>query len=316
MSGFAVLKPGVLTTIQDGGRTGQFHLGLTNGGPMDRYSFEWANQLVGNRADQSVLEITLGGLQLRALTTTRIAVTGAEMDLRINGISKERWRSHSVYPNDTIELAHAKKGCRAYLVVAGGFIVPNSFGSTSTVIREGIGGINGGALKRGDFLPCLDHDTEQHLKAPTEIIPVFYSPKDPVVLTRRIILGYQSESLQALQDSFFKQEYTISQAADRMGYRLQGSKLSLPTKALYSEGISYGAVQIPPDGQPIILLNDRQTIGGYPKMGTVLSSDCYRLAQAQHPHKVHFKQISLEEAQRIKKEERLTEKNCPPINIK
>lgn len=303
MSGLAVTKPGVLTCIQDSGRLGQLHNGLTTGGPMDQTSFDWANRLLGNAKNTNALEISIGGLELQSLVTSRIAITGAQLSLSINGEKKALWRSHSIYPRDRIKLGYAQQGCRAYLSVAGGFIIKPQFGSSSTVVREGIGGLDGGPIKTGDFLPCLHHSPHGLLKAPASAATLIESidPQEPLSL--RVILGQQIASFSdSQQQRFFNSEYRVSPACNRMGYRLEGAAIESTTQQLYSEGISYGAIQIPPDGQPIILLNDRQTLGGYPKLGSLLSLDCHRLAQRQQSQKVRFEEISIEEAQALRRD--------------
>jgi biotin-dependent carboxylase-like uncharacterized protein len=292
MSGFSVIAPGVLSLLQDSGRFGQGALGLTNGGPMDAPSAAWANRLLGNHSNATLIECSVGGLQLRADTHSYIAVTGATLPLTINGKAAEQWTAHKVQAGDLLELGMVTKGLRAYIAVAGGFTIAPQFGSSATVLREAIGGLNGNKLQAGDTLAANRVDTLQRQR-----LPARYRPQFNQVLTLRLIEGYQAQSFTATErQRLYLNSYKVTPQADRMGYKLSGSAISCQQTQLLSEGICYGAVQIPPDGQPIVLLNDRQTLGGYPKIGSVLSLDCALLAQAAAGTTVYFTPISPEQA--------------------
>jgi len=210
--------------------------------------------------------------------------------LRVNGRTKALWRSHKLQPGDMIELGHAAKGMRAYLAVSGGFKAEEFFGSTATVIREGIGN----PLKAGQELCCgLVNDEQWAL--PMEAVPRY---SDSVSL--RLIPGYQFEQFSRRAHNVLSGgSFTVSNRLDRMGCILKGNPVESPETEMLSEGISLGAVQVPPDGQLIILLNDRQTIGGYPKLGSVLSVDLWKLAQCRPESQVRFEMINLEAAQKI-----------------
>lgn len=292
MSGFSVIAPGVLSLLQDSGRFGQGALGLTNGGPMDAPSAAWANRLLGNHSNATLIECSVGGLQLRADTHSYIAVTGATLPLTINGKAAEQWTVLKVQAGDLLELGMVTKGLRAYIAVAGGFTIAPQFGSSATVLREAIGGLNGNKLQAGDTLAANRVDTLQRQR-----LPARYRPQFNQVLTLRLIEGYQAQSFTATErQRLYLNSYKVTPQADRMGYKLSGSAISCQQTQLLSEGICYGAVQIPPDGQPIVLLNDRQTLGGYPKIGSVLSLDCALLAQAAAGTTVYFTPISPEQA--------------------
>src|SRR5690606_3730088 len=267
MSGFSVLAPGVLSLLQDQGRFGQSALGLTTGGPMDPQSAYWANRLLSNPKDATLIECSVGGLQLKANGNSYIAATGANAALTINGNAAELWTTQQVRSGDIIELAMASQGLRCYVAVAGGFTVKPQFGSAATVLRERIGGLNGNKLQAGDNLPAA-----QITNLPRLQLPAQYQPQFNRVLTLRLVEGYQADSfLSTERQRFYLNSYQVTPQADRMGYKLKGAAISCQQSQLLSEGICYGAVQIPPDGQPIVLLNDRQTLGGYPKIGSVLS---------------------------------------------
>ena len=293
--GFLVKQPGMLSLIQDAGRFGAFNIGLTNGGPVDLVAFQWANRLCANKLNATAIEVSVGGLSLTAQLNSTIAVTGANMPLTINGQLKELWRSYHVKAGDVIELGFASQGVRSYLAVAGGFIVEPSFGSTATVCREGIGGLAGGKLKASDVLACANQQSKDNL-----ILAEKFRPKFSNEVVLQTVPSYQQQHFSSLQQRlFFSSEYTVSQNFDRMGYRLEGQKISCDINGILSEGICHGAVQIPADGQPIVLMNDRQTIGGYPKIGAVVSVDTAKLGQLSQGGKVRFEPITMEQAHNI-----------------
>lgn len=291
MNGLHVIKPGPLTTLQDGGRWGYAKWGLTTGGPMDGLSFINANRLLGNLDNATSLEITFGGISLLAYSNTQIALCGNAMSLMVNQQPQPAAQAVPIQSGDQIDVISSghRKTCRAYLAIRGGFTIPPTFGSTATVIREGIGGIAGRPLQANDWLtykPRWPRSAKTTMADATET-------DSPV----RVVCGYQYEDFSiADQETFFDSEYTISAQSDRMGYRLTGPSLTTTHATMLSEGIVPGAIQIPPDGQPIILLADRQTIGGYPKIGSVIQADRWRLGQLQPGHVIRFAPISADQA--------------------
>jgi biotin-dependent carboxylase-like uncharacterized protein len=297
--GFVVTQAGVLSLIQDLGRFGAFNLGLTNGGPADLQAFYWANRLCGNELNTTAIEISIGGLGLIAQIDCTIAVTGAPMPLSINGNSTALWTSFAIKAGDSINIGFSSHGVRSYLAVAGGFDIRASFGSTSTVCRESVGGLRGNKLEINDVLPCqpIASKTTDVKKLKLAIDD---QPKYANEIVLHTILGYQHHHFPAVEQRlFFTSEYLVSKHWDRMGYRFQGRAIKADIEGILSEGISYGAVQIPADGQPIVLLNDRQTIGGYPKIGAVTSIDCAKLSQLRQGDKVRFEPISISQADNL-----------------
>jgi biotin-dependent carboxylase-like uncharacterized protein len=291
VTGFRVIDPGLLSLFQDAGRFGHHGLGLTNGGPVDSVSFYWANRLVGNTTNTTAIEVTLGGLSLKSEVETTIAVTGAAMQFKINGNIKGLWRSHRIKLGDMIQLGHTSKGCRSYLAVTGGFHVKPLFGSTATVVRENMGE----PICKDQWIVCVNSESRRNLALPFKEIPSYEQEA-----CLRVIPGYQYEIFgTTARSSFFGSEYRVSGKHDRMGYRLKGLPIESPCSEMLSEGICLGAIQIPADGQPIVLLNDRQTIGGYPKIGSVLSCDLANLTQCNSGDCVRFKPITIETAQKI-----------------
>jgi biotin-dependent carboxylase-like uncharacterized protein len=288
MSAFVVLNAGVLATLQDQGRFGYAHLGLTQGGPADYASYRIADLLLQNQSPSCQIEVSVGGLSVVALTDTVFCVTGAQMPLTVNGQSKALWQSHRIKKDDVIELGFAKSGLRCYLAVAGGFKLPKDFGSNSTVLREKIGGIAGAALQQGQFLPARPAYRPLLWALPEKYWPDFSAP-----LELGLVPGYQQHWFDEVQwQQLCSADYQVSALYDRMGYRLQGEPLLYQSRALLSEGISYGAVQLPPDGLPIVLLNDRQTLGGYPKPGVILTRHAAALAQRQQGQSISFYKVS------------------------
>lgn len=295
MSGFIVRQPGLLTLIQDSGRFGSHNLGLTNGGPLDAQAFNWANRLLSNESNATCLEISFGGLSLVSEINTVIVVTGAEMPVKIDGETVDQWRTHSIKKDALIELGHASSGIRAYLSVAGGFSITPSFGSSATVVREKIGGLNGDKLQADDHLPCESQTRHQHYCLADGDRPQY---SGEAIL--RMVPGYQQSAFsRAEHRRFFSSEYQVTNHSDRMGYRLEGEAIKSDMVGMLSEGICHGAIQIPADGQPIVLMNDRQTIGGYPKIGSVIPLDTAKLAQLGPGSTIQFESISPEYAHNL-----------------
>jgi len=295
---FKVLKPGLLTTLQDLGRQGFQHLGITEGGPMDEHAFRWANALLNNPVNACAIEVTYGGLELVASQPTMIAITGGDLGASLNGEPLLNWSTHAVKAGDKIVFRHPVSGLRSYLSVADGFAVKPVLGSCSTVLRETLGGLNGdGApIKAGDELRY-----SPRLPCETRTVPLSDIPNYREDLELGVIPGYQFELFSSLERRrFFGHQYEVTNNIDRMGYRLKGAKITAEQTGIISEGIALGAIQIPADGQPIILMRDRQTIGGYPKIGTLTALDVGQLSQRSPGATVRFciRDISYAQAQR------------------
>lgn len=300
METFEVIQPGPLTTIQDLGRYGYQQYGVPPSGAMDNYAFRMGNLLVGNEEGAPALEITLFGGRLRVLHNTIIALTGADLAATSNGNPIPMWEAISVCAGDIIAFPRLKSGCRAYLAVSGGIAVPKVMGSASTYTKAGIGGLEGRALQARDILRTIEGTyMTAGARVPSEYIPIYGSP-----IELRAILGPQDDYFtEEGIHTFLSSVYVISPQADRMGYRLEGPRIQHRAKAdIISDGIPLGAVQVPGDGLPIILLVDRQTTGGYTKIATVISTDIPKLAQAKPGDKVTFQPVTEDEAFRALKE--------------
>ncbi|GHA52181.1 biotin-dependent carboxyltransferase family protein [Photobacterium aphoticum] len=295
MAALVVQHPGMLSLLQDLGRLGVAEQGLSQGGAVDLHAACWANYLVGNIASAAVIEITLGMAQFIAVEDCTLALTGAPMQPLLDDIPMESWQCVFMRAGQTLKLGGARHGLRAYLAVQGGFLAPDVLGSCATVVRNQLGGLSHGQpLITGDRVPfayaCPDPTMlSRHRQTPSRFIPDYSQP-----ITLRVIESYQAAAFQAAEKArFYASRYTVSQETDRMGCRLSGPAIQAEIDGIISEGIALGAIQIPPDGQPIVLLNDRQTLGGYPKLGCVARVDIARLAQAAPGTSVQFIQGDL-----------------------
>lgn len=300
MATLEVIRPGMLTLVQDVGRLGVGEQGLSQGGAADIHAYCWANYLVGNEMACPQLEITLGQASFRAQGDLICALSGADMGATLDGEAVAPWQSFLMRDGQTLTLAYPRSGLRAYLAFSGGLDMPATLGSTSTVVRNSLGGIESGRpLQQGDILTI---GGRQKAGAVAGFKPQFTAPRfipdysAPVRL--RVIESYQYRNFPAeSKQAFYCSTYRITPQTDRMGCRLQGTAVKGELDGVISEGIAYGAIQIPPNGQPIILMNDRQTLGGYPKLGCVARVDMPRLAQAMPGHEVCFLKGDLESLQ-------------------
>lgn len=276
MSALTVKNSTPLCLLQDAGRFGVRHLGVTQGGALDWVSMSWANKLLNNALDAAVIEVTLGGLTLIAETDCCLALAGADLGAMLDERPIAPWRSFFIRKDQQLRFTQPVSGARAYLAAPGGFDALDVLGSCATVAREGLGGLDGAgkALREGDRLTYSGVSFELHT-LPDELIPDITDPR-PL----DVIIGAQIGQFSGLSlFDAFNSDWTLDSRADRMGMRLLGPELVYQGKPMISEGIPLGAIQVPPDGQPIVLLNDRQTIGGYPRLGALTPLSLARLAQ-------------------------------------
>lgn len=288
-------RSGLLATLQDGGRFGVRHLGVGQGGGADWIALRWANWLLGNTPDAAAIEITLGGFGLVAERDVCLALCGADLDAHLDDTPLAPWRSFVVRAGQRLRLGQARLGLRAYLAAPGGFVAPQVLGSCATVMREGLGGLHGDGrpLADGERLAWRGASPAPRM-LPAERIRDLVS-RAPL----QVVLGAQigDFSGQSLFDAF-NREWTVDRRADRMGVRLLGPRLECRRGEMISEGIPLGAIQVPADGQPIVLLNDRQTIGGYPRLGALTPLALARLAQCPPGATLRLAPLGLEAAQR------------------
>ncbi|WP_295890701.1 biotin-dependent carboxyltransferase family protein [uncultured Vibrio sp.] len=290
-----VLSSGPLSLLQDLGRFGYQSIGVSTGGPMDEHAFLWANRLLDNHPNATQVEVTMGQFSCEFHAKTTIALTGADMGARLNGKPIDAWQSYAIQQGDTLELKGAISGMRTYLAVSGGFQTPQTLASSATVVRDALGGVHG----RGEPLTARDlirynvSIPQQPKRVPYEFVPSY---ERSIVL--EVIPGYQFEDFDPTErERFFESIYCLTPKMDRMGARLSGPGITCKRQSLVSEGIALGAIQIPADGQPIVLLKDRQTIGGYPKIGCVTSKGLSQLAQCLPETEIQFKEKDLYEAE-------------------
>ncbi len=291
-SGFEVITAGIQATIQDLGRIGLAQIGLSSAGALDEFAFHQANRLLGNEYGTNMLEIVFGGVKLKAKGTTTFVLTGAKVDATINNRPIEIWKTYKISDGDILNLGFASSGTRVYLAVLGGFKVEQEYGSCSVSIKEKLGGK---PLHVKQFLHFDSKFLSDNRKLPNK-----YQPNYDKILTLRVVAGYQWDMFEEKQrEKFFNSSYKVTGQNDRMGYRLSGEKIASTCKGIVSEPIAYGSIQIPAHGEPIVLLKERQTIGGYPKIGTVIPIDCFRLAQTKQDSQIRFELVNLDMARDI-----------------
>lgn len=297
--GIVFNKGGVFTTVQDYGRMGHQNQGFHVCGVMDRHSFWVANLLVDNKEKEAVLEFMINGPTLYFTTDTVIAITGGDFDPKINGEPIPMYRAVEVKKGDELEMGFCKSGVWGYIAFAGGLDVPLVMGSRSTDIKCGFGGYKGRKLMDGDEIEfetsvkILPNMKDRHVES------VEYGQD---VVDIRVTMGPQDDYFsQEGIDAFLNTFYTVTHECDRMGYRLEGTPIEHSQKGadIVSDGIAKGAIQVPKNGQPIVLLSDRQTVGGYTKIANVISVDLSKLVQCKYPQQIHFVAVGIEEAQRI-----------------
>jgi biotin-dependent carboxylase-like uncharacterized protein len=298
MSSFHVLNPGLLTTLQDRGRTGYEDRGVPPSGALDEMSFAIANALVGNPAGTGALEFTLVGAQLRMGQGGCVFAVTGDMQVFIDDEPVAPYQCHVLRSGAVLKIGRALSGARGYLAVAGGFDAEPVLGSVSTLMRGELGGFAGRALAKGDELP---------LAAPSQYLPVAArSPAQRFLPQReyqplRVVLGPQQGHFSDEQIArFLSESFQVSGQSDRMGYRLTGPVIGhLKGFNIVSDAISTGSVQIPGSGHPIIAMHDRQTTGGYPKIATVIRADLARLGQLRPGDALRFTEVGVEGAETL-----------------
>lgn len=287
MGKLKVLKPGQLSLIQDFGRYGIGPIGVTQGGPVDEYAYCWANYLLNNKPNCSTIEITLGQAEFEFTENCMLAICGGDLQAKLDGIPILNWSSFFAHKGQVLTFGLPVNGLRAYLAVQGGFNIPLHLGSSATVVREQLGGLhqNGQALIKGDQI----HYSRSNTKLNSQQLSFRFTPDYNLPLRLRVLESYQANLFSKEQKrAFYNQTYKVSQSSDRMGYRLDGKPITPPSTGIISEGIALGSIQVPPDGLPIVLLNDRQTLGGYPKIGVLARIDHPRIAQSKPGQEIKF----------------------------
>ncbi len=308
---FEVIKPGLSTTIQDLGRPGYFHLGIPEGGAMDRAAFRIANMLVGNDEGAAGLETTFMAPELKFDADTLVAVAGADMPVKVDGAPREVWTSFLVKAGQTLSFGFLKSGARAYIAFAGGIDTPAALGSRSTYPIGALGGFEGRAVKAGDVVP-VGKPSGALVERALDKALLASLPK-PVEL--RVLTGlYWHRLTEACQERFFADEWTVAPEADRMGYRFRGGHPMefVPREQPFGAGsdpsnivdgcYSYGSIQVPGGQEPIVLHRDAVSGGGYFTLGAVISADMDLIGQLQPNTKVRFVNVTMDEALKVRAE--------------
>ncbi|VVD67147.1 allophanate hydrolase [Pandoraea iniqua] len=310
-----ILRAGLLTTVQDLGRTGQREFGVASGGAIDPLACIVANRLTGNELNAATLEITMGTCALRFSSATVVALTGADCHADLDGVPVWSWWRFPVARGQTLTLRPSRFGMRTYLAVAGGIDVPVALGSCSTDLAAGFGGHEGRALRDGDRLGIGKggEGGKGHASADTRnVAPLGVRPplwlSDPLAHRVRVLPGPEYDDFTAAtHKTFWENPWQVTPNSNRMGYRLAGpealSRKKNRANDLPSHGVLPGVIQVPPSGQPIILLADAQTTGGYPKIGTVISADLWRLGQARLGSTLYFSECTQAEAREAWREQ-------------
>ena len=295
MRTLSLVKAGIASTVQDSGRAGHLQLGIPPSGAMDGAALRYGQYRLHHRADEAAIEMAYADAALIATQDIRVCVTGAPVVLRVDDQTVDALAIQHVKAGQLLSVKAQTTGIYSYLHVGGGVDTARVFNSRSTSPREGIGGLHGRYLRDGDEIPLGDDAGLCGYSAPKLSTVV-----ERDTLTLRYIPCFQHGQMpDVLHQSLRSETFRVTTQANRMGVTLDGPRLETGIEALLSEATCYGAIQIPPDGRPIALLNDRQTVGGYPKAGAIIASDCQRLAQSRPGQAVKFQPCTLAEADRI-----------------
>lgn len=289
---------GFLTTVQDMGRTGFQESGMSVSGVMDQRSAALANLLVGNEENEAVIEVTLMGPMMEFTEANIIAVTGGNLGAKLNGKPLPMYQAVLVQKGDSMSFMGMNSGSRAYIAFAGGLDVPVVMGSKSTNLKSRVGGVEGRKIGGGDEIGFTAPKTALPNMRKRKLTPEDFTAADQVI---RVVMGPQDDCFTEKGiETFLSQTYTFTNESDRMGCRLEGEVIEHKNGGdIITDGISFGAIQVPSHGKPIIMMADHQTTGGYTKIAGVISVDLPRVAQSRPGNTVRFEKVSIEEAQRL-----------------
>ena len=297
MSAIEVQEPGLLTTVQDLGREGFGPLGVSASGAADAVALRLGNRLVGNDENAATLEMTLTGGALRFTHGATIALTGSDFGATLDGESIAMWESIQARAGATLRLGATRSGARCYLCVQGGIAVEPFLGSASTHLLSGLGGFQGRALRRGDALRIATLSAPFRKRRVADKILQALAPRK----TLRVTAGPQADWFsEAAQSAFCASTYRVAENSNRMGLRLEGAAIApASAREMITEGVSLGAIQIPPGGQPILLFVEQQTTGGYPKIANVIAADLHSVGQLRPRDEIRFERVDFETAQSL-----------------
>lgn len=291
-----IVNPGMMTTVQDLGRVGYQQFGVSVSGVMCPRSAILANILVGNPDDEAVLECTMMGPQIQFNTDNCVAITGGDLGPMLDGKPVANYTAIAVKAGQTLRFTMPKVGCRAFVAFAGGFDIEPVMGSRSTYMKAKIGGVEGRKLQKGDVIKFRDPKASLVKLDLRHMAPEFRARPEYTV---RVVMGPQDDYFtdEGIK-TFLSEVYTVTAEFDRMGCRFEGPVIAHRDGGdIISDGISFGAIQVPSSGKPIIMLGDRQTTGGYTKIANVITADFRILAQLKAGDKVRFEKVSISAAQ-------------------
>ena len=310
---FELIKPGFLTTLQDLGRPGFQRFGVSPAGAMDNLALRVANRLVGNADGCAALEITVQGPDLTVLHDCLVAMTGGNLSPSLESEPVPLWRSVRLNKGQVLSFGERISGARSYLSIAGGFAIPEVLGSRSTDLQAQFGGLEGRRLLRGDIL--FQNGPGRPSKRLRGVVPdILNCYSDPFYLG--VLEGPQAHLVSsASMQQFLASEYVVTPASNRVGYRLQGPPISAVQSEIISDAVPLGAIQLLPNGQPVLLMADRQTVGGYPKIATLISADIPKAAQLAIGDRAQFRTVTLDEAQDLlSAQERIIENSVVDVD--
>ena len=290
MKMFEVLNEGIIANFQDNGRFGYDDMGVSNSGASDELSYHLANRLLNNPPNSPTIELSIGKLKLKALNDTRVSIAGANTRAKLNSNSIKNWSCFPVKKGDILEFGYAIDGQLSYIAVEGGFECEKILSSVS------VSRYLGNPIKKGDILSANPSSNKQKSFLSSKIRPTLGYKE----LKLRFVKGYQHKWFDIKK--FISMDFKVSNRYNKMGYQLEGDKIFPLHNELVSEAIAFGAIQITSAGQPIVLLKDRQTIGGYPKIGSVLPMDCFKLSQCGANTKIKFEEVSISNALQLTKD--------------
>ena len=292
-----VLKAGTQTTVQDLGRPGFAHLGISASGAADAFSFRIGNQLVGNDPNTTALEITLTGGEYEFGSNAVIAITGSTFDASIDGQPISNWKGYNIQKGQCLQINSSRDGARCYVCVQGGFDIPLLLACRSTHLMTGLGGFEGRTLRKGDVLE-LAHASESQCANMNNVEGIL---KQLNRNTIRVTKGLEGDWFtDDAWDSFLNNQFSVSQTFSRMGIRMEGNSIeSSAGHEIVTQGVPLGAVQVPGNGQPIISFVEHQTTGGYPRIANVISADLCKVGQLKPGDRFQFALVSMAEAEQL-----------------
>lgn len=289
-------SPGMFTTVQDLGREGFGPLGVSTSGAADAIALRIGNRLVGNPESAAGLEMTLVGGTFQFPDGAVVALTGSDFGATLDGVAVALWVSVDVRRGQTLQLGATRSGARCYLCVQGGVVVPPFLGSASTHVLSGLGGLEGRALRKGDTLPIGEGGGFRSCKVALDALERL-SPKKVLCVTDGPQIGWFTEEARG---EFVSRTYSVAEESNRVGIRLRGSPLArLSSDEMITEGVSLGAVQVPPAGHPIIVFVEQQTTGGYPKIANVIAADLHSVGQLRPRDEIRFETVDMETARKL-----------------